>query len=142
MSMSSRAGRQFRMWMPTMPLTMVSARNATATRPAWAIFRTPKRMTKHEITEYLTKIYDLPVKKVNTMNYEGKRKRLISRAGIAYFKYKDFKKAVVTFDERLIDVGMGTRIPELDDEFEDEMDLGDEAAKPKPSKSKPKQLGR
>lgn len=28
-------------------------------------------MTKHEIKEYLTKIYDLPVKKVNTMNYLG-----------------------------------------------------------------------
>jgi len=33
------AGRQFRMWMPTMPMTMVSARNATATHPAVATFR-------------------------------------------------------------------------------------------------------
>ena len=70
--MASRAGKQFRMWMPNFPLTMVSARNATATQPAFAIFRTSPKMTKHEIKEYLTKIYDLPVNKVNTMNYLGK----------------------------------------------------------------------
>jgi ribosomal protein L23 len=60
------------MWMPQFPLTLVSARNATATHPAFAIFRTSPKMTKHEIKEYLTKIYDLPIKKVNTMNYLGK----------------------------------------------------------------------
>ena len=114
--MAGRAvGKQFRMWMPTMPLTMVSARNATATEPARAVFRTLPRMTKHEIKEYLTKIYGLPVKKVNTMNYEGKRKRVLSNNGIAYFKYKDFKKAVVTFDESLQDVGKGMSIPELEE---------------------------
>ena len=75
-------------------------------------------MTKHEIKEYLTKIYDLPVKKVNTMNYEGKRKRVMSQSGMAYYKYKDFKKAVVTFDETMQDVGMGMRIPELEEEEE------------------------
>jgi large subunit ribosomal protein L23 len=68
---SRRVAKQFRMWMPTFPLTMVSARSATATHPAYAIFRTNPKMTKHEIKEYLTKIYDLPVKKVNTMQYLG-----------------------------------------------------------------------
>eukprot|EP00566_Odontella_aurita_P030618 CAMPEP_0113526692 /NCGR_PEP_ID=MMETSP0015_2-20120614/886_1 /TAXON_ID=2838 /ORGANISM="Odontella" /LENGTH=74 /DNA_ID=CAMNT_0000425053 /DNA_START=319 /DNA_END=543 /DNA_ORIENTATION=+ /assembly_acc=CAM_ASM_000160 len=72
-------------------------------------------MTKHEIKEYLTKIYNLPVKKVNTMNYLGKRKRVIGKRGIAYYKYRDFKKAIVKFDDTLKDVGIGTRIPELDD---------------------------
>lgn len=76
-------------------------------------------MTKHEIKEYLTKIYDLPVKKVNTMNYEGKRKRVMSRTGMAFYKYKDFKKAVVTFDDSLQDVGLGMRIPELEENTED-----------------------
>lgn len=70
-NMASRATRQFQVWMPNFPLLMVSARNATPTHPAFAIFRTPPKMTKHEIKEYLTKIYDLPVKKVNTMNYLG-----------------------------------------------------------------------
>jgi large subunit ribosomal protein L23 len=114
---SRKIARPFRMWMPTMPMTMVSARPATETTPLYAIFRTPPRMTKHEIKEYLTKIYDLPVRKVNTMNYEGKRKRLIHRGGAAavYFKYKDYKKAVVYFDDSLKDVGLGMRIPEIDD---------------------------
>ena len=77
-------------------------------------------MTKHEIKEYLTKIYNLPVKKVNTMNYEGKRKRVLSRQGIAFYKYRDFKKAVVTFDDSLKDVGIGMRIPELEEDTENE----------------------
>ena len=112
----TRAGRQFRVWLPTMPMTMVSARNATATHPAWAIFRTPPRMTKHEIKEHLTQIYNLPVKSVNTMNYQGKRKRVMTQAKTAFFKYSDFKKAVVTFDESLKEVGLGMRVPELEEE--------------------------
>ena len=108
--------QQFRMWMPNMPLTMVSARSASPGQPAYAIFRTDPKMTKHEIKEYLTKIYDLPVKRVNTMNYEGKRKRVLGTSKIAYFKYKDFKKAVVTFDDSLQDVGLGMRVPELEEE--------------------------
>jgi len=110
-----RAASQFRMWMPTNPLTLVSARNASASYPAFAIFRTAPQMTKHEIKEYLTKIYSLPVKKVRTMNYEGKRKRIMTNKRIHFFKYKDFKKAVVTFDDSLRDVGLGLRVPELEE---------------------------
>jgi large subunit ribosomal protein L23 len=107
--------RQFRMWLPTMPLTLVSARSASPSNPAYAIFRTIPRMTKHEIKEYLTKIYDLPVRVVRTMNYLGKRKRMATRTGVVYFRYKDFKKAVVYFDDTLKDVGIGTRVPEMED---------------------------
>jgi len=70
-------------------------------------------MTKHEVKEYLTKIYNLPVEKVHTMNYLGKRKRLMTQRGVMYYKYRDFKKAVVYFDDTLTDVGIGTRVPEL-----------------------------
>src|SRR5210317_416416 len=56
-SMLSRASNGFRMWMPNLPMMMTSATNATATEPARAIFRVLPRMTKHEIKEYLTKIY-------------------------------------------------------------------------------------
>jgi large subunit ribosomal protein L23 len=110
-----RATRAFRMWMPTMPLTLVSARSATETFPAFATFRTPPKMTKHEIKEYLTKIYNLPVRKVNTMNYEGKRKRFLSKYGVMYYKYKDFKKAIVYFDDSFRNVGLGLRILGVDD---------------------------
>jgi large subunit ribosomal protein L23 len=126
----SKVGRQFRVWMPTMPLTMVSARSATAMRPAFAIFRTPPRMTKHEIKEHLTQIYQLPVKSVNTMNYEGKRKRVLTQTRVGFYKYSDFKKAVVTFDKTLQDVGLGMRVPELEEEeVQEPMDIDTEPAK-------------
>lgn len=112
---SRRAARQFRMWMPNMPMMLVSARNATESHPAYATFRVEPRMTKHEIKEYLTKIYELPVQKVNTMNYLGKRKRLMTRRGMMYYKYRDFKKAVVYFQESMTNVGIGTRVPELEE---------------------------
>lgn len=110
------AFKQFRMWMPTMPLTLVSARNATARQPARATFRVLPRMTKHEIKEYLTQIYGLPVIKVNTANYLGKRKLVRGSRQVLRYKYKDFKKAVVSFDRKqYTDVGLGMRIPEIDE---------------------------
>jgi large subunit ribosomal protein L23 len=114
--MLAKVTNGFRMWMPTMPILMTSARNATATHPARATFRVLPRMTKHEISEYLTKIYQLPVTKVNTMNYMGKRKVVRGSRALIYYKYKDFKKAVVTFDRSILDVGKGMRIPEMEEE--------------------------
>ena len=116
--MLAKISNGFRMWMPNMPMMLVSARNATATQPARATFRVLPRMTKHEIKEYLTKIYNLPVTKVNTMNYLGKRKNVTGSRKIIRFKYSDFKKAIVTFDRSLTDVGIGMRIPEIDDNDE------------------------
>lgn len=113
-SLARAATSQFRMWMPTMPMTLVAARNATPTNRATAIFRVLPRMTKHEIKEYLTKLYDLPVTKVRTMNYMGKRKRATGKRKVIYYKYRDFKKAVVTFDDSIQDLGIGARIPEME----------------------------
>ncbi len=97
-----------------MPMTLIGATNATEVLPARAMFRVEPRMTKHEVKEYLTKIYDLPVKKVNTMNYMGKYKRAMGRRKIVYYKYRDFKKAVVTFDSSLKDVGRGVQRENID----------------------------
>jgi large subunit ribosomal protein L23 len=112
--MLANLSRGFRMWMPSMPMMMTSCKNATATQPARATFRVLPRMTKHEVREYLTKIYGLPVKKVNTQNYLGKRKMVRGSSKVVYFKYADFKKAIVTFDRSLMDLGKGMRIPEID----------------------------
>jgi large subunit ribosomal protein L23 len=114
--MLAKIANGFRMWMPHMPIMMTSARNATTTQPARATFKVLPRMTKHEIKEYLTKIYGLPVRKVNTQNYLGKRKMVRGTRKNISFKYTDFKKAIVTFDGTLVDVGLGMRIPEIDDE--------------------------
>ena len=111
--------KQFRMWMPNMPMILVSARNATARNPARATFRVLPRMTKHEIKEYLTQIYGLPVRKVNTSNYLGKRKLVRGTTQVIRYKYKDFKKAIVSFDRSYTDVGIGMRIPEIDDNDEE-----------------------
>lgn len=67
------------------------------------------------------------------MNYEGKRKRVFSGTRTAYYKYKDFKKAVVTFDESLQDVGLGMRIPEMEEDSLDDMET-DEFPKQQPPK--------
>ena len=117
--MLAKISNGFRMWMPNMPIMLTSAKNATATQPARATFRVKPQMTKHEIKEYLTKVYNLPVTKVNTMNYLGKRKNVMGTRKIIRFKYSDYKKAVVSFDRsKLTDVGIGLRIPEIDDDDE------------------------
>jgi len=97
-----------------MPITLVSATSATGGKPATASFRVLPKMTKHEVREYLTKIYGLPVGKVHTINYMGKRKRAVGRHNIIYYKYRDFKKAIVTFDPTLTDVGRGVGLLEED----------------------------
>jgi large subunit ribosomal protein L23 len=112
------------MWMPTMPMILINATNATDGRAAKAMFRVWPRMTKHEVKEYLTKIYQLPVEKVRTMNYHGKRMRAMGKRKIVYYKYRNFKKAVVTFDSSVLDLGMGVRIPELEDDQAEEMEAG------------------
>lgn len=99
-----------------MPITLVAARDATGRNPARATFRISPKMTKHELKEYLVKIYNLPVVKVNTSNYLGKRKLVRGTTQVIRFKYKDFKKAVVSFDRTTYtSVGKGLRIPEIDD---------------------------
>jgi ribosomal protein L23 len=40
-------------------------------RPAQAVFKVAPSMTKHEVREHLTKIYDLPVQRVMTANFAG-----------------------------------------------------------------------
>jgi large subunit ribosomal protein L23 len=97
-------------WMPTLPLILLHATNATPTQPAQAIFRIQPKMTKHEVKEYLTKIYKLPVVTVRTQNYLGKRMRIIGKRSVAYGKRPDYKKAFVTFDNTLADVGLGSRV--------------------------------
>ena len=93
-------------------------------RPAQAVFKIQPRMTKHEVRgrsesfqeltpvftsidvavcaqvkEYLTKIYDLPVKRVMTANFDIKWKRHYGMSKVVPYKNKSrFKKAFVTLD--------------------------------------------
>ena len=99
------------MWMPTMPMVLLHAEHASESSPATAVFRVLPKMTKHEVKEYLTKIYDLPVVQVRTQNYLGKRMRIIGKRQIVYAKRPDYKKAFVTFDNTLADTGIGSLVP-------------------------------
>ncbi|GMF66278.1 unnamed protein product [Phytophthora lilii] len=56
---------------PNMAVTFMGKNARTRLRDNQFVFRVEPHYTKHEIKEYLTKVYDLPVAKVNTMNYEG-----------------------------------------------------------------------
>ncbi|KAL7430530.1 hypothetical protein ACHAXH_004694 [Discostella pseudostelligera] len=109
-SMAS-ATHGYRMWMPNMPMVLLHAEHATETTPAKAVFRVLPKMTKHEVKQYLTKIYDLPVVQVRTQNYLGKRMRIIGKRQIVYGKRPDYKKAFVTFDNTLADTGLGCFVP-------------------------------
>jgi large subunit ribosomal protein L23 len=83
-----------RLRFPNMAVTYVAKTAKTRLAPNQHIFRVEPSCTKHDIKEYLQKIYNLPVVKVNTMNYEGKFKRALQ--GRRVYKEKDWKKAIVT----------------------------------------------
>jgi large subunit ribosomal protein L23 len=70
----------------------------TRGRPHQAAFRVAPKMTKLEVKEYLLKVYGVPVKKVMTQNFMGKRKRMYGTRTIVGYKRPDFKKAIVTLD--------------------------------------------
>ncbi|TYZ63434.1 hypothetical protein PybrP1_007293 [[Pythium] brassicae (nom. inval.)] len=82
---------------PNMAVTFMGKNARTRLRENQYVFRVEPNYTKHDIKEYLTKVYGLPVIKVNTMNYEGKFKRAFR--GKHVYKEKDFKKAIVTVKE-------------------------------------------
>ncbi|CAM9515515.1 unnamed protein product [Sphacelaria rigidula] len=64
-------------------------------------------MTKWEVREYLTKIYNVPVKKVMTQNFEGKRKRLMGKRKMINYKRASFKRAIVTLDAEKMAIESG-----------------------------------
>eukprot|EP00957_Ditylum_brightwellii_P031617 2398086-Ditylum_brightwellii.AAC.1 len=75
-------------------------------------------MTKHEVKEHLTKIYNLSVAKVKTQNYLGKRKRVVGKRQIACNKNADFKKAIMTFGPPLTDVGLEAQVGNMEEDKE------------------------
>lgn len=59
-----------KVWFPNMFMKLVSLRMKKT--PPVAILHVAPSMTKTEIKEYLTKIYNISVTKICTMNYLGK----------------------------------------------------------------------
>jgi len=59
-------------------------------------FIVDKRANKVEIRKAIEELYSVQVESVNTMNYLGKSKRRMTKAGVIDGRRSDFKKAVVT----------------------------------------------
>ena len=58
-------------------------------------FKVDRRANKSEIKKAIEKIFDVKVKKVNTMNMQGKEKRM----GVHVGRRPSWKKAIVTLTE-------------------------------------------
>ena len=85
-----------KVWFPNMFMRLVSVN--TARNPATANLIVPPSMTKTEVKEYLTKIYNIPVISVTTANFAGKWKRLYHKRQITAYRRRNTKKATVLFD--------------------------------------------
>lgn len=62
-------------------------------------FYVPVNQTKYEIRQYLKKIYDLDIIKVNTILHDGRLKR---DAKGKWYKTPAYKKAIVTIDNTVL----------------------------------------
>jgi large subunit ribosomal protein L23 len=59
-------------------------------------FRVSPDANKIEIKNAVESMYDVTVVKINTMNYDGKRKSRYTKSGTVTGKENAFKKAIVT----------------------------------------------
>jgi ribosomal protein L23 len=71
-----------KVWFPTMYMTLVQSKRAAPPALSKATFNVPKSMTKTEVKEYLSKIYEMDVQKVNTVNMIGSWKTIAMQASI------------------------------------------------------------
>ena len=62
-------------------------------------FRVSPDANKFEIKAAIEELYDVTVVKVNTMNYDGKRKSRYTKSGTVRGKESSFKKAIITLKE-------------------------------------------
>jgi len=78
-----------RVWFPAFFMRLIS--NNTTRQPAQAVLHIPPKMTKTEVKEYLTKIYNISVLNVATANFLGKWKKLYGKRQIISYKRRAVK---------------------------------------------------
>lgn len=84
-----------KVFFPAMYMKLISVKmNAMRSQ---ALLHVPPSMTKHEVKEYLTKIYEVNVLDVATANFMGKWKRFYGKRKIVAYKRRNFKTALVSF---------------------------------------------
>lgn len=62
-------------------------------------FQVSKDSNKIEIKNEIEKRFDVKVKSVHTMNFSGKVRQQLTRAGRFYGRRPEWKKAVITLEE-------------------------------------------
>ena len=62
-------------------------------------FRVSPNANKVEIKAAIEELYEVSVVKINTMNYDGKRKSRYTKSGTVTGREPAFKKAIVTLKE-------------------------------------------
>lgn len=62
-------------------------------------FRVSPDANKFEIKAAIEDMYEVTVVKINTMNYDGKKKSRYTKSGVIEGKEAAFKKAIVTLKE-------------------------------------------
>lgn len=62
-------------------------------------FRVAPSANKVDIKNAVEQLYGVKVERVNTMNYDGKRKSRYTKAGVIKGKTSAFKKAIITLKE-------------------------------------------
>ncbi|KAI9140619.1 hypothetical protein BKA69DRAFT_1078901 [Paraphysoderma sedebokerense] len=65
-----------------------------------AAFKIPQHLNKLDVHNYLSKIYNLNILDVRTMNYAGRRK--INKRNGQVFQTAKWKKAIVTLDREFV----------------------------------------
>ena len=84
-------------------------------------FKVAKKATKVEIRNAVEKLFEVKVLKVNTMNVNGKEKRV----GVHTGKTPDWKKAIVTIDTNAGDIkylGKGGKEVKVSKKYKDSID--------------------
>lgn len=84
-------------------------------------FKVNKKATKVEIAKAVEKLFNVKVLKVNTMNVNGKKKRVGYHVG----KTSDWKKAIVTIDTNPGEVtylAKGGKVTKVSKKFKDSID--------------------
>ena len=76
----------------------------TAKFPNRFAFKVIPGANKIQIKNAIESMYNVKVDKVNTMNYDGKRKGRYTKSGHITGKTAAFKKAIVTLKEGTIDL--------------------------------------
>ena len=84
-------------------------------------FKVAKKATKVEIKKAVEKLFGVKVLKVNTMNVDGKERRVRYQPG----KTPDWKKAIVTIDKKLTEktyLGKGGKETKVSKKYKDSIE--------------------